>query len=460
MIPVPLKASTFTPLERAHAACNVEIDLAGIGTYFAPRARAIGAVDFQLLPEGAVRGRLGNGRGVHYRGYYLKGVGRTQLAANWMIDGDTRHATGHMFPSSAAREYLVSRYAEAHGLADAIVACEGVLARRLPRGARAHVAIGLPEREPIAAIDLRAQAISIKRSTFARLSNFTWALHQLDNAHRAIAEMTLAIERALAPEVDAAACTPRSMIAALAASIDRGWTMLERSFEAGVSWGYIDNNLSACGRALDLEAPTVFGGPIFGVRQDEPTPAPMRAGDRWVGLDALDYARRAEIFVDDLAARFAFLATSTALQHPLARRFAHELGRELARAFPASHVVRSAKARAARVERHLARALDLGATGRRALRTIVAARDRFVADQTDAVIDGAVADVPIRFAQHAPAVRRAFRRPAWAPAPSAAMIERATIWNDAVESCDRARSIEAYFTALRRGARAIAASRA
>jgi len=455
-IPVPVRTSTFTPLAREHARWNVEVDLGGIGAFFAPRAERIAFTDFQLLPEGVSRGRLGAGRGVHLDGHYLKGVGRTQLAANWRVDDDLRHATGHLFPSAAVREYLASRYAEACGLADTIVPCEGLLMRPLPRGARAQVKVGLPPGE-IAPIDLRFQAISVKPAGFARLSNFTWALHQLEAAHRAIAEVAYAVERHLDPSrtVAPSACTPRSVIAALEVALERGLVTLERSFAAGLSWGYIDNNLTACGRALDLEGPTVFGGPVFGVRQDEPEPQPMRARDRWVGLDALDLARRAEIFVDDLAALLHFLATSNALQHPLARRFAAELGHELARTFPASHVIRSRRARVARVEASIAGTLDLGARGRRALRRVIAARDAYVADQTDAAIDGALIEPPIRLALHAPGVRRRFRYPAWAPPPSAAAIERASVFNDGLERIEQSRTIDELYAELRRASAAV-----
>ena len=47
---------------------------------------------------------------------YLKGMGRTSLAANWSDAEDRCHHSGHMLPSAAAREYLVSRALEGLGL--------------------------------------------------------------------------------------------------------------------------------------------------------------------------------------------------------------------------------------------------------------------------------------------------------------------------------------------------------
>ncbi len=455
-VPVPLRRSTFVPLRRADAALNLEVELGAIGVFFASRATRVGSADFQLLPDGAARGRLGAGRAVHFRGHYLKGVGRTPLAANWRVADDLRHATGHMFPSAAAREYLVTRYARARGVGDAIVPCEGVLLRPLPPGARADVLAPL-QRDAIPAIDRRLQAISVKPSGFARLSNFTWALHQLDTSHAQIGELTLAFQRYLDPRVtvDPAACTPATMIAALAAAIERGFATFERSFAAGINWGYVDNNISADGRFLDLEVPTVLGGAALGVLHTDATATAARARDRWVGLDALDFARRAQIFVEDLAARLRFLAGSCAMQNPLARRFAAAIGEELDRAIPRTHRVRSPRALATWTAASVARTLDLDAHGRRELRAVIAARLRFVADQTDTELAGRLREVPLRLAIHAPGVRRHFRQPTWAPPLPPRAFERAAIYNEALDRVDAARSQDAMFDALRGAARAI-----
>ncbi|MCE9572577.1 MAG: hypothetical protein K8W52_05425 [Deltaproteobacteria bacterium] len=457
MVPVPVRTSTFVPLDRAHAPMNLEVDLAAIGAFFSPRARQIAAADFQLLPDGVSRGRLGAGRAVHVRGHYLKGVGRTPLAANWRVADDARHATGHLFASAAVREYLVSRHAEARGIGDAIVPCTGVLFRPLPAGARPAIRAGLGS-GPVPAIDLRFQAISVKPAGFARLSNFSWALHQLDVAHAHIVELMLLFQRYLDPTtpVDPAACTPTTMTAALVAAIDRGFANFERYFAAGVNWGYLDNNVTADGRFLDLEVPAVLGGPCLGVLHTAAGATGARASDRWVGLDALDFARRVQIFVEDLGSRLRFIAGSCAIQHAMVRQFAAALADELDRAIPRGHRVRSPRALATWTAASIARTLDLGATGRRALREVIDARQRYVADQTDGAIGGPLRDTPLRLAIHAPGVQRYLRQPTWAPPLSPGALEEATRYNDAVRRVDQARSIDELFAELRRARAAIA----
>jgi hypothetical protein len=449
-IPVPVRSSTFVALHRADAAYNVEVDLGAVGAFFASPAKAVGFADFQLLPDGVSRGRLGAGRALQYRGHYLKGVGRTPLAANWRLSDDARHASGHLFPSAAARELLVSRYAAAHGLADAIVPCTGLLVRPLPARARAEVRASLPP-GPVPAIDLRLQAISVKPGGFARLSNFTWALHQLEAAHRQLGELSLAMQRHLDPTATVAPreCTPRTVMDALARAIDRGFANFERYFAAGIHWGYIDNNLTADGRFLDLEVPAVLGGAALGVHDDGP-PGPRRASGRRVGLDAHDNGRRVRIFVEDLESRLRFLEGSCALQHPLVRRFAGALADELARALPRSHPVRSSRALARWTEASLTRALALGATARRRLRATIAARQRFVDEQVDAGLDGEVREVDLEIAIHAPGVQRRFRQPAWAPPASAASLEAAARYNAALIAVDATRSADELLGELRR----------
>lgn len=457
-IPVPVRSSCFTPLDRAHARFNIEVDLGAIGAFFEPRADELGHADFQLLPDAGARGRLGAGRAVHYRGHYLKGVGRTPLAANWAFADDRRHATGHLFASAAVREYLISRFCEAHGLGDAIVPCTGVLVRPLPRGGRAAAIASMPRREPVPAIDLRFQAISVKPGGFARLSNVTWALHHPDVLHRQIAELALALQRVCDPSspLDPSACSPRSVIAALAAAIERTLVHQDRYFAAGVHWGYLDNNITADGRFLDLEVPGVVGAASFGVLQG-PGDA-TRAGGRWIGLEPLDVARRLGVFVEDLRARLAFLAGSSAMPHPLARRFAAELARELDAAVPRTHVIRSARAQRIRLEAGLAATLALGPRARASLRALIAARQRYVLDRTDAPVDVALRDVALDLAIHTPGVGLRFRQPAWAPAADDRALAIAAGYNAAVRRADAAPTIDRLFDDLRRGARAIASS--
>jgi hypothetical protein len=459
-IPVPVAPSTFRALRQAHAGCNVEVDLGAIGAFFAPRAERIAHADFQLLPDGQPRGRLGAGRAVYYRGHYLKGVGRTPLAANWRLPGDRRHASGHLLPTAAIREYLVSRYVEARGAGDSIVPSTGILLRRLPSGGRAAVLRSLPRpfQVPLSPLDVRFQAISVKPDDFARPSNFTWALHQLEPLHRQVGELALAMHGYFDPriEISPAACTPRSMVEALAAALVRGFTNCGRYLAAGVHWGFIDNNFSADGRFLDLEVPVVVGPGVFGVVQYDRAATPTRAGDHWIGLEALGFARRARLFVEDLRARLDFLVRTRALQNGFARLFAQEIVRELDRALPRSHLVRSTRAQGRWAHDLIAGPLELGTTGRRALAQVIAARLRWLADQTDAAVGGVPAPVALDLAAYTPGARPYLRVPAWAPPPPPAALALAQGWNDAVTTVDQTRTIDGCFAALRQATRAIA----
>ncbi len=459
-IPVPVTPSTFRSLHPAHRGCNVEVDLGAIGAFFTSPAARVGAADFQLLPDGARRGRLGAGRALYLGRHYLKGVGRTPLAANWRIPDDRRHATGHLLPTAAIREYLVSRHVEAHGAADTILPCVGLLLRPLPPGGAASVRRSLPRpfRVPVSPLDERFQAISVKPGDFARLSNFSWAAHQLEPLHRQVGELALAMHRYLDPSRDIAAseCTPAALVAALVAALARGFANCHRYFEIGVHWGFIDNNFTADGRFLDLEVPVVVGANVFGVVEWNARPERLRAGAHWTGLEALGFARRARLFVEDLRARLRFLVDSRALQNGFARLFAQEIVRELDRALPPSHLVRSERAQARWVIAALERSLDLGATGRRALRQLVVARLGWLATQVDApLLGGPGRTVALHLAPYTPGSRPYLRQPAWAPPAAAAALDRAATWNHVVEQVDRTRTIDACFAELRRACRAI-----
>src|SRR6185295_6840274 len=83
--PVPIKPSGFVPLSPEWKPWNIETDLSAVRSFeFTKKApRDLLWFDYHTTLDGNARGRLGSGRGGTYRGYYLKGIGRTPAAANW-----------------------------------------------------------------------------------------------------------------------------------------------------------------------------------------------------------------------------------------------------------------------------------------------------------------------------------------------------------------------------------------
>jgi hypothetical protein len=157
---VPVRRSSFEAPSADYDRYNIEVDLGRIGTFgFAraqPSADELLLADLQCNADGHVRHRLGSGRSGYHAGRYLKGIGRTLLAANWS-GRDYYHASGHLLASAAAREALISTVLHAAGGGHAINACEAVLARELTEldpGWLTHL------RGPrgVSAADLRLQA--------------------------------------------------------------------------------------------------------------------------------------------------------------------------------------------------------------------------------------------------------------------------------------------------------------
>ena len=138
-MPVPVRRSDFVALRRRHDPLNVEVDLGAIEA-FSTTARRLPPedllyCDLQAGPD-AHRLRLGSGRSGFYRGWYLKGIGRTPLAGNWNLPAERLHNSGALLASAAIRERVASLYLEAAGAGGSIVPCEGLLIRPLPRALR------------------------------------------------------------------------------------------------------------------------------------------------------------------------------------------------------------------------------------------------------------------------------------------------------------------------------------
>jgi hypothetical protein len=138
MVPVPVAPTRTRSFRAEHRPLSVRVALGRIRAFDLGGASDddIGAADLQLNADGNVGARLGSGRALFYRGHYLKGVGRTLLAGNWNNRRDAYHSSGHMLPSAAVREYLVSRVVEAAGWGQLIVPCVGLQLTPLSAAAR------------------------------------------------------------------------------------------------------------------------------------------------------------------------------------------------------------------------------------------------------------------------------------------------------------------------------------
>ncbi|HEX9943664.1 MAG TPA: hypothetical protein VGG03_16765, partial [Thermoanaerobaculia bacterium] len=110
-VPVPLRRSDFVPFDRRHARLNVEVDLAAIATFSSTRRcvppEDLLYCDLQVDPDASWPRRLGSGRSGFHRGWYLKGIGRTPLAANWNLPLERVHNSGFLLASAAIREHVV-----------------------------------------------------------------------------------------------------------------------------------------------------------------------------------------------------------------------------------------------------------------------------------------------------------------------------------------------------------------
>ena len=262
-----------------HRKCNVCVDLSSIKPFGLGAGRVktedLLICDLQTNLYSNVTSRLGSGRSGVYRGYYLKGVGRTGLAANW-CGQDYLHNSGHLPASAAVREFVVSCYLSALGLNSTIVPCKGVLLAPLASSLQAYgktVHAGRLDKS-LPKADRHLQSLTVKNADFMRISNFTWLLNHLspqgmDEGRTSLATLVQLMARGLSrfgisPE-NSEAIEPTTAAELLASALDQTLSNFESWFEAGVYWGSFRNNLTIDGRFLDLETPIVSGGPFVGV---------------------------------------------------------------------------------------------------------------------------------------------------------------------------------------------------
>ena len=204
--PLPVRTSRFVPLSPEWKAWNIETDAAAIRPFeFTKRTnRDLLWFDYHTALDGNYHGRLGSGRGGSYRGYYVKGLGRTPAAANWNNVVDRYHSTGHMAAGQVLREYLISRALERRGLGRLIVPCETLLMQPLSEERDRQIARLRTRRNQNyrAPADQRWMALSLKRADFGRHANFIWALHHLSSHTPDLGALFLDFQKLLTPPGD------------------------------------------------------------------------------------------------------------------------------------------------------------------------------------------------------------------------------------------------------------------
>lgn len=236
---------------------------------------AVGLADFQLQHDQPMA-HLGSARAVHFSDHFIKGVGLTPLYPS--IPLAYYHGSGHLLPSAAAREYLVTVWARCIGLGAQLVPCEGLLVARMDdelskistliyQDATGDGSGAIPR------CDRALRALTVKPGPFLRFSNLKWRLHaRMDQSF-------LPLEGILA-DWHQEACGLSSPlqniddISLLLTEIEKATLSACLSFfgfqKEGILWGSLNNNFTAGIRFLDLEVPLVTEpGVVLDIRQHD-----------------------------------------------------------------------------------------------------------------------------------------------------------------------------------------------
>ncbi len=366
LFPVPVRRSRFHaagPEWRAH---NIEVAFDRISPWdFSKRAiQPVLHFDYQTQLDNNSPGRHGSGRGGIFRGYYVKGVGRTHAAGNWNNLGDRYHGSGHMSVASALRERLISVALEAHGLGDAIVPCESLLLARLrPEERRDAAGGGSSSQASFSPADEHLMALSLKRADFARMSNFVWALDHHCSDDRAFGTLFLDFERYLNPpgEREGIQGEPGSIAHAMDCAFQRGFTNFQRFNRIGAQWIYTQNNFTIDGRFVDLETPLYFGAPFVGLfEQKYSRPLPYA----YLGFESFSYVLYWRLFVDWFKGKLRYLTGRGVQDLPAKQAFLREVARQISAVFSPRHMLYDGTRLQQAVVGELAGNLDLGRRSR------------------------------------------------------------------------------------------------
>jgi hypothetical protein len=366
-VPVPVRPSSFVPLFKRDWRFNVQVQLGRIGAFRAT-TRPLGDVlyaDLQDNPDGSLAGRLGSGRAGIYCGRYLKGVGRTSLAANWNEASDLAHNSGHLPASSGIREYLVSVYLEAKRAAHIVNPTRGILVKPSTKSLRPMFAAQLralrasrDSESDVWRADCALQTLTVKDANFARYSNFVWLLNHLEFSPQSMVRFdeffVLLLDRLEPWKVGSKSVPEPSMVVdALDATIERAFDYFYTAWRLGISWGTMQNNFSIDGRVLDLESPVILGAPLVGVIGDSPSDtcfAPSRMSGSGL-FDVVSYVRHARAAHKYLHRRMAMILESPELRTGPRPEYVCAVVAEMSRRNRAGNSLFSARAVANRLMR-------------------------------------------------------------------------------------------------------------
>lgn len=332
-VPVPIKKSSFVPLNQKHKKFNVEVDLSRIAT-FTDRLRPIRSdqllySDLQTNTDVNLEQRLGSGRSGFFRGKYLKGVGRTLLAGNWNAPIDLYHSSGLLLSTAAIREYLISNYFESKNAAHLINPCEGILFKKTPKSFFNHsrrifkgtfdiYGVKTPKFAPV---DSLFQAITIKNGGFCRFSNMTWWLDHFPQYHfqderaqiafffeifyEALEGFSFLKSKKNLDADEIAMCFARTVEKSIHFFMDV-WSM-------GIGWGSFHNNFTIDGRFLDLETPSIYPYPLVGVVlngvkvKDRQKTISTNGYQYFQCFEVIHYIRQIQYFLSFLRMKLKFL---------------------------------------------------------------------------------------------------------------------------------------------------------
>jgi hypothetical protein len=317
----------YLTLHPEHEELAVEVDFAALSAFGRCEPGLILHADLQSSYGYQSPLRLGSGRSGYHNGYYLKGIGRTSLAGNWMNSIDVYHGTGHLCASAAAREYLVTVFLKARGLEQSIVPCEGLLVR--PLDSRLHgfgeQAFSPHERTlgDLMPADRHLQAITVKPGRFLRLSHLTWYLNHPPGPGFLRCFLEGLVE-ATASRKEVASLSPDGIVQIIEEVLEQGIENFLAFFRNGIFWGSTHNNFAADGRFLDLELPTLLGGPFYGfttMPQSPPSP------DEFIPLpgEVWDFVLQIRSFTSLLISRLSHFVRENRWFFPNERIFAREL---------------------------------------------------------------------------------------------------------------------------------------
>ncbi|MEM7157210.1 MAG: hypothetical protein AAF799_30435 [Myxococcota bacterium] len=290
LVGVPTREADFTACDPRYQHLARQVDLSAIPVFAAAqrdeaRDPRVGWADAQRAAHAPSSRCPGSGRAIFYDGYYLKGVGRTQFAWNWNVRRSTMHGTGHLSATGAIRELLISDYLGAVGAGDTIIPCEAVLVRDMdPEFAEPWCRFAAEEGLPLAPVDRRVQAISVKPAGFLRWSNLIHEALQTDLGSGDLLEPLELLYRGLGGEAEDDAITPEVICEAIEASVTRSVDNFRRLYHLGIYWHSFNNNSTLDGRFLDLELASVLGeGHPCGIRYGRSGEAPVeRIGGKGV----------------------------------------------------------------------------------------------------------------------------------------------------------------------------------